>query len=150
MEVPEASREQYSNSSKTSLNYSNSTVAFKEVVSALADIMPDDDYRPFYASRYQKLGYNRYMELANKARAGRDPSHLFFWMLKNNEAVRWLTKSNQSGRVSGMITFILSLYQWFETAEVVVAIIFIPACVVLWIVEGTYRAYKQVMEQKHL
>lgn len=80
---------QYSYSKLNKQNNSNSTVTFKEIVTNLTDVIPEDDYMPFYASKYRKLGYKRFMELANKARAGgRDPAHLFFWMLKNNEIVR--------------------------------------------------------------
>ena len=80
----------YSNSKLTKVNYSNSTVTvtFKEICSNLTDIIPDDDYKPFYAKQYRELGYDRFIELANKARAGRTPDRLFFWMLKNNEAVK--------------------------------------------------------------
>lgn len=79
---------QYSNSNLKSKEYSNSTVSVGEVLTNLVDIIPDDDYRPFYVSRYKTLGYKRFMELANKARAGKNPPRLFFWMLKNNELVR--------------------------------------------------------------
>ena len=78
---------QYSNSRLSNLNNSNSTVTCKEVLSSLTDLIPEDDYKPFYVSKYNKLGYKRYMELANKARAGKSPQRLFFWMLKNNELV---------------------------------------------------------------
>ena len=72
---------------KTFLN-KNSTVSLTNVFSNLTDIIPEDDYWPFYVSYYKKLGYKRFIELANKARAGKTPDRLFFWMLKNNEAVR--------------------------------------------------------------
>lgn len=81
-------RQQYSNSNINNLTNSNSTVTFNEVVRSLTDLIPDDDYRPFYASKYKQLGYKRYMWLAGKARAGgSDPARLFFWMLKNPDAV---------------------------------------------------------------
>lgn len=80
--------QQYSNSRLNSLNNSNSTVVITEVFGNLTDLIPEDDYKPFYVSRYRKLGYRRFMELANKARAGREPQRLFFWMLKNNEIVK--------------------------------------------------------------
>jgi hypothetical protein len=48
----------------------------------------DDDYKPFYVTKLNTLGYPRFMELANKARAGKNPARLFFWMLKNNEIVK--------------------------------------------------------------
>lgn len=79
---------QYSNSKLNKFNNSNSTVPVTTVFSNLTDIIPDDDYKPFYVSRYKKLGYKRFMELANKARAGKTPARLFFWMLKNNELVK--------------------------------------------------------------
>lgn len=79
---------QYSNSSFKQTKYSNSTVPITTVFSNLTDLIPDDDYKPFYVSKYQKLGYKRFMELANKARAGETPGRLFFWMLKNNEIVK--------------------------------------------------------------
>lgn len=79
---------QYSNSKLETSKYSNSTVSVGEVFTNLVDIIPEDDYRPFYVSKYKQLGYRRFMELANKARAGKNPPRLFFWMLKNNELVR--------------------------------------------------------------
>ena len=87
MEIPSSVRQQYSNSNKQSLYNSNSTV--REIFSNLADVIPEDDYMPFYVSKYSKLGERRFIELANKARAGgKDPKRLFFWMLKNNEIVK--------------------------------------------------------------
>lgn len=81
---------QYSNSkfSYENNSNSNSTVTVATVLSNLSDIIPDDDYKPFYIAKLRALGYKRFMELANKARAGRQPQRLFFWMLKNNELVR--------------------------------------------------------------
>lgn len=92
-----------SNSKLTKVNYSNSTVKIHdeisksnpklkvlsagEVFGCLSDIIPEDDYKPFYVSRYRQLGYKRFLELANKARGGKNPPRLFFWMLKNNEIV---------------------------------------------------------------
>ena len=78
----------YSNSNLPLVNNSNSTVTVADVFINLIDIIPDDEYKPFYVKRYKELGYNRFMELANKARAGRAPARLFFWMLKNNEIVK--------------------------------------------------------------
>lgn len=80
---------QYSNSRLSSLNNSNSTVSVSEVFQSLSDLIPDDDYRPFYVSKYKTLGYHKFMWLAGKARAGgSDPARLFFWMLKNPDVVR--------------------------------------------------------------
>lgn len=86
-------RQQYSNSNLTKLNNSNSTVdstvSCKEVFSNLTDVIPDDDYMPFYVSQFKRLGAKRFVELANKARAGgKNPMRLFTWMLKNNELVK--------------------------------------------------------------
>ena len=81
-------QKQYSTVTVNNLNYSNSTVDLTTVFGNLSDIIPEDDYRPFYVSHYKKLGYNRFMELANKARMGKTPPRLFFWMLKNHQAVR--------------------------------------------------------------
>ena len=79
---------QYSNSRFNKLNNSNSTVTVRQVFSNLTDLIPEDDFKPFYVSRYKQLGYKRFMELANKARTGRAPARLFTWMLKNNEIVK--------------------------------------------------------------
>lgn len=84
-------RQQYSNSNsnlKLKTN-SNSTVKPTTVFSNLSDVVPDDDYTPFYVKKLKLLGEARFFELANKARAtGKDPKRLFFWMLKNNELVK--------------------------------------------------------------
>ena len=84
---------QYSNSKLNNLNYSNSSnysnCNITEVFNNLTDVIPHDDYMPFYVGRFKHLGYKRFMELANKARrGGKDPQRLFFWMLKNNELVK--------------------------------------------------------------
>ena len=79
----------YSNSNLTKLNNSNSTVNVTSVFSNLSDVIPDDDYKPFYVKRHKELGTTRFVELANKARAGgKDPKRLFFWMLKHNTLVK--------------------------------------------------------------
>lgn len=82
----ESTLEQYSNSKLNNLN--TVTVTVKETFKNLSDVIPVDDYMPFYVNRYRHLGYKRFVELANKARAGKDPKRLFFWMLKNNEIVK--------------------------------------------------------------
>ena len=82
---------QYSNSSLTKLNNSNSTVQLPvaEVLKNIVDLVkPDDEYVPFYISKYKLLGYKRFMYLANESRKGRAPARLFFWMLKNNQLVK--------------------------------------------------------------
>lgn len=80
------------NSKKVSKNNSDSkypNLTVTEVFKNLTDVIPDDDYMPYYVSRFKELGYARFMELANKARkGGKDPQRLFFWMLKNNELVK--------------------------------------------------------------
>ncbi len=89
MEFSEQQRQLYSNSNLTKLNNSNSTVNTTTVFRNLADVIPDDDYTPFYAKKLRTLGEKRFFELANKARkSGRSPQHLFFWMLQNNELVK--------------------------------------------------------------
>lgn len=90
MEIPDHLRTQYSNSdsSLNSLEYSNSTVPTNEVLKAISDLV-HEGYEPYYAKYLRKLGHTRFMELANKARAGSDnPQKLFSWMLKNNDIVR--------------------------------------------------------------
>ena len=81
---------QYSNSdsSLTKLNNSNSTVTVLETIHCLSDVIPNDDYMPFYVKQLKRLGTKRFVELANKARRGNNPQRLFFWMLKNNEIVK--------------------------------------------------------------
>lgn len=82
---------QYSNSNLTKLNNSNSTVqlSVKEVFGNITDLVKqDDEYLPFYISKYKLLGLKRFMYLANQARKGKTPARLFFWMLKNNELVK--------------------------------------------------------------
>lgn len=79
---------QYSNSNKN-FNNSNSTVNPTTVLESLSDLIPDDGYQPYYLKQLRTLGYNRFMELAGKARAGSDtPQKLFCWMLKNNKIVQ--------------------------------------------------------------
>jgi len=80
--------EQYSNVNLGLNKFNHSNVTVEEVIANLSDVIPDDDYRPFYVSRYNKLGYNRFLELANKARAGKNPVKLFCWMLRHQEIVR--------------------------------------------------------------
>lgn len=80
---------QYSNSSLPRVNNSNSTVEATTVIKNLSDIIPDDGYTGFYLNKFRQLGVTRFMELAQKARAGSDtPAKLFAWMLKNNELVK--------------------------------------------------------------
>lgn len=81
---------QYSNSNLTKLNNSNSTVEEpSKLIKNLSDLIPDDGYTGFYLNKYRQLGRERFMELAQKARAGSEtPAKLFAWMLKNNEIVR--------------------------------------------------------------
>lgn len=76
----------YSNSNLNSKN--TVTVTVVQTFKNLTDLIPEDDYRPFYVKKYNELGYKRFMELANKARAGRQPQHLFTWLLKNHEIAR--------------------------------------------------------------
>lgn len=80
---------QYSNSNINNIKYSNSTVSPTVILSNLSDVIPDDGYYPFYIRKIKELGLNRFIELANKARAASDtPAKLFCWMLKNSSIVR--------------------------------------------------------------
>lgn len=59
------------------------------VISNLSDVIPDDGYLGFYVNKLKEIGIDRFLELANKARAASDtPQKLFCWMLKNNNKVR--------------------------------------------------------------
>lgn len=88
MEIP--SKYSNSNSKKEELNNSNSNSKNtpQDLFVNLADVIPVDEYMPFYVAKLKKLGSTRFIELANKARRGDNPARLFFWMLKNNELVR--------------------------------------------------------------
>lgn len=80
---------QYSNSNLPKVNNSNSTVEATTIIKNLSDIIPDDGYAGFYLNKLKQLGTARFMELAQKARAGSDtPAKLFAWMLKHNEIVK--------------------------------------------------------------
>ena len=80
---------QYSNSKFTKVNNSNSTVEPTTIIKNLSDLIPDDGYTGFYLNKIKQLGVPRFMELAQKARAGSDtPTKLFAWMLKHNDIVR--------------------------------------------------------------
>jgi hypothetical protein len=79
---------QYSNSNLNNLNNSNSTVEPTTVLVNLPDLI-HEGYEPYYIKQLNRLGYARFMELAQKARAGSDtPQKLFSWMLKHNEIVQ--------------------------------------------------------------
>lgn len=88
----QVAQDKYSNrnSNPKELDYStsNSTVLTQDILKNLADLI-NPDYIPWFAKQLRILGYTRFMELANKARAGSDtPKDLFRWMLRNNEIVR--------------------------------------------------------------
>lgn len=79
-------QKQYSTVNNNNLN--NSTVSVTTVLDNLTDVIPRDGYWPFYAKMFKQLGYSRFMELVQKARASSDtPQRLFCWMLKHNELV---------------------------------------------------------------
>ena len=70
----------------------NSTVTkninYSTVLYSIEDLI-NEGYGPFYAKKLETIGYNRFMELATKARAGSDtPKRLFCWMLNHNELVK--------------------------------------------------------------
>lgn len=78
-----------SNSNLNTFNNSNSTVSTKEVLSSISDLIPNPDFTPWYAKHLRKLGNDRFMELANKARAGSNTPHVLFkWMIENNTIVK--------------------------------------------------------------
>lgn len=80
---------QYSNSNLSKINNSNSTVEATTIIKNVSDVIPDDGYNPFYLNKIKELGQARFIELAQKARAGSDtPAKLFCWMLKHNEMVK--------------------------------------------------------------
>lgn len=78
----------------TKVNYSIQYKQYRnretaDLFDCLADVIPDDGYIGFYVNKLKELGAERFVELANKARAGSDtPKVLFCWMLKNNGIVR--------------------------------------------------------------
>jgi len=86
------SKQQYSKvikQSNTTVQYSYDSDKLIEMFKQLPDVIPDDGYYPFYSKAIRQIGTNRFMELANKARATSDtPARLFAWMLKNSELVR--------------------------------------------------------------
>lgn len=85
---PSHYRQQYSNSSSNELK-DTVTVTVSQVIKNMPDLVSEtDEYVPYYVSRYKDLGYTKFMWLANKARAGREPSRLFWWMLHNPDIVR--------------------------------------------------------------
>lgn len=81
---------QYSNINN--INYSTVQYSNQDCINIfknLSDVIPNDGYYPFYLSKIKALGKERFIDLANMARAGSDtPSRLFCWMLKNNESVK--------------------------------------------------------------
>jgi|SRR5882757_4218177 len=92
----QVAQDKYSNSTSTSNSNpkefnnstSNSTVLPKDVLKSIPDLI-NPDYTPWFAKQLRILGYTRFMELANKARAGSDtPKELFRWMLRNSEIVK--------------------------------------------------------------
>lgn len=85
MEIPEITKKQYS-TVNNNLNYS--TVEATTVLDSLPDLV-HRGYEPFYAKKLEVMGYSRFMELAQKARAASDtPQRLFSWMLKHPELIK--------------------------------------------------------------
>lgn len=83
------SKRNLNNINSSTNNNISTNVNVVDVINNLRDIIPISNscYMPFYISRLRALGYDRFIELANKARAGKSPARLFFWMLKNNQLV---------------------------------------------------------------
>lgn len=92
VQIPESTRQQYSKTIKqnnSTVKYCYDSDKIIESFKNMPDIIPNDGYYPFYSAQVRTLGMNRFMELAQKARAGSDtPARLFAWMLKNNEMVK--------------------------------------------------------------
>jgi len=88
----QVAQDKYSTSNRKAkeFNYStsHSTVLTQDILRNIHDLI-NPDYTPWFAKQLRILGYTRFMELANKARAGSDtPKELFRWMLRNNEIVK--------------------------------------------------------------
>jgi hypothetical protein len=61
----------------------------EEILSCIADLIVNPDYKPWYGKQLRTLGYDRFMELVQKARAGSDTAAtLFKWMLMHNGMVK--------------------------------------------------------------
>lgn len=95
MQILKTITNSYSNSNLTKLNNSNSyskvytTEQILDLLNSLNDVVPSDGYGGFYVNQFRRLGYDRFIELVNKARAASDtPVKLFCWMLKNDKVVR--------------------------------------------------------------
>lgn len=72
----------------TTVQYSNKQNTITVQYSNLSDII-NEAYIPWYDRKRKQLGDKRFMELANKARAGSDtPKILFRWFLNNPELVK--------------------------------------------------------------
>lgn len=77
---------QYSN--KPRANYSTVTVTIKVALAQTGDLIANPSYKPWFAKKAKELGTRKYLELAQKARAGSEtPNVLFKWMLLNPEIV---------------------------------------------------------------
>lgn len=71
---------------RTTVQYSKEEAV--ELFSHFPDLIPNKDYYPWYRRRLIVIGYERFMELVPKARAGSDtPAILFKWMLQNPDEV---------------------------------------------------------------
>lgn len=80
---------QYSSPQSLKDNSNSTVLSTVQVLSSVTDLIINDDYNPWYAKYVRQLGCSRFMELANKARAGSDtPGVLFKWMLENNQIVK--------------------------------------------------------------
>lgn len=78
---------QYSTVNKQS-NYSTVQYSGEEILNNLPDLI-NEAYLPWYSKKIQLIGGKRFIEIANRARAGSDtPKVLFRWMLNHPELVR--------------------------------------------------------------
>jgi hypothetical protein len=95
MEVSEIAQKRvqdYSNSKKPKgFYYSNSTVTVEEVLANITDLVPPHHpYVPYYKAKFEELGFDRFMALANYARARHKrghPSYFFRWCLEHSAEV---------------------------------------------------------------
>lgn len=82
----------YSDSNQNTEDNSHSTVTVpsnEEILASIPDLIPNEEYNPWYLKQLRRLGYKRFMYLAAQARKGSDtPAVLFKWMLQNNGIVK--------------------------------------------------------------
>ena len=92
MEIPETTkaRLQYSTVNKTQVTtvlYSKAQAS--QIFNNLTDVIPNQDYHPWFRRKLNVFGLEAFMDYVAKARAGSDTPHVLFrWMLTNPEEVK--------------------------------------------------------------